>query len=233
MIMGAMTQQREGRVLRLDAKRCFVDIQGECLACSIRGRFFEGERAEHSPVVVGDRVLVEVQGEEGTIEEVLPRTSRFAKPAGRDGREQIIAANVDLLVIVVSLQSPPLKPGVIDRFLVIAEREDISPLIVVNKIDLGDTARASEVAARYRKLGYEVLLTSTVTGVGVDELRSRLAHHTSLIVGHSGVGKSSLLNQVDPRLNLRVAEVDSKHGKGRHTTSNVRLVGLGGDTYIV
>ncbi|MFO0985621.1 MAG: ribosome small subunit-dependent GTPase A, partial [Planctomycetota bacterium] len=209
----------------------FVAVGGELLQCSIRGRFFEEDRA--SPVVVGDRVLVQVGPTEGVIEAVLPRTSRIAKPSGRDGRTQIVAANVDLLVIVASLASPALRPGVIDRFLVIAEREAIAPLVVINKLDLDAAAQANTMAERYRRLGYDVLLTSIVTQAGVSDLRARLEGHTSLFVGHSGVGKSSLLNRVDDRLRLRVAEVSSKHGKGKHTTTSVQLLGLGNDTYVV
>jgi ribosome biogenesis GTPase len=228
-----MAELREGMVLRLDAKRCFVDLGNRQVVCQFRGRLFEDLKGQHVPFVVGDRVLVRCEGEEGVIEEVRPRTSRFAKPSSRDGRAQILAANVDLLVIVTSLASPPLRTGAVDRFLVVAEREGITPLIVVNKLDLGDRAVAEQMAGRYRALGYEVVLSSVATGEGVAAIRARLEGHLALFVGHSGVGKSSLLNRLDERLGLRVGDVSEKHQKGRHTTTTVVLHGLGGETYVV
>lgn len=220
-------------MVRVEAKRCFVAVVGEVVTCSIRGRFFEGDRYGQSPVVVGDLVRLELSAGEGVIEEVLPRTSQFAKPSGRDGRRQVMAANVDLLVIVASLASPPLRSGVIDRFLVIAEREGIVPLIVINKVDLGDPRDALAIAERYQRLGYEVLQTSAESGEGLPELRRRMEHHTALFVGHSGVGKSSLMNRANPGLELKVSDVSAKHGKGRHTTTSVQLIAIGPDTFIV
>jgi ribosome biogenesis GTPase len=228
-----MDELREGRVLRLDAKRCFVDLGDRSVVCQFRGRLFEDLKGHHVPFVVGDRVRVRCEGEEGVVEEVLPRSSRFAKPSSRDGRAQILAANVDLLVIVAALASPPLRTGAIDRFLVVAEREGITPLIVLNKLDLGEREKAEQVAESYRALGYEVILSSVTTGEGIPEIRARLEGHLALFVGHSGVGKSSLLNRLDERLGLRVADVSEKHQKGRHTTTNVVLHGLGPDTYVV
>lgn len=231
--MRRMAELREGRVIRLDAKRCWVDVDGRVTPCQARGRLYEGLSGQHLPFVVGDRVKVGFEGEGAVIEEVLPRTSRFAKPAGRDGREQILAANLDLLVIVTSLEDPPLRPGAIDRFLVVAERQEIAALVVINKVDLGVRADADQVADLYRGLGYEVTITSVVTGEGLAAVRARLDRHTALFVGHSGVGKSSLLNALDERLALRVGEVSDKHGKGRHTTTGVALQSLGPETYVV
>jgi ribosome biogenesis GTPase len=140
---------------------------------------------------------------------------------------------VDLLVVVSSLSSPSVRPGLIDRFLVAAERHEISSLLVINKMDLGEREEAQDLKKRYAGLGYDVVLSSVVTGEGIKDIRERLLGHTSLFVGHSGVGKSSILNLIDKRLGLKVADVSSKHGKGRHTTSSAVLRSIGADTYIV
>jgi ribosome biogenesis GTPase len=193
------------------------------------------------PVVAGDRVLVELQTAsgapaEGVVEAVLPRSSLLARvaPDDKTGRVHVLAANIDRLVIVAALADPPLRPGLIDRFLVEAARQELPPLVVLNKVDLEGTADAEgrpltrALLDPYRAAGLAVLETSCATGEGIDALRARLVTGTSLVVGHSGVGKSSLINAAIPGSRQAVGDVASYHGRGRHTTTSSRLVRLPG-----
>jgi ribosome biogenesis GTPase len=196
--------------------------------------------AAERPVVVGDRVLValheSVSGAptEGVVEEVLPRTSQLvrASPDDKSGRVHVLAANIDRLVIVAALADPPLRPGLIDRFLVEAALQDLPPLVVLNKVDLEGTSDddgrplTRALLDPYRVAGVAIVETSCVTGEGVAALRERLGSGTSLVVGHSGVGKSSLINAASPGTAQRVGVVAGYHGRGQHTTTSARLLRL-------
>jgi ribosome biogenesis GTPase len=167
------------------------------------------------------------------VDEVLPRRTELARgAAGGVKLKQVIAANLDQLVAVFAYQQPAPSAARLDRLLLIAEQAGIAPLIVVNKADLaGDPRDAAATFDLYRQLGYAVLLTSAVTGQGLEELRARLIGRISAFVGASGVGKSTLLNALQPGLRLRAAEV-SKTGKGRHTTTAADLLPLTGGGYL-
>lgn len=142
-------------------------------------------------------------------------------------KEKGLIANLDQLVIVVSLKNPPLKPGLIDRFLLIAEKKEFHILICLNKIDLaGCDSDYRSVSDIYSSLGYKIIFTSTLSGAGIDELRENLKGKCSLFIGHSGVGKSSLLNTVEPGLGLKVGRISDSTGKGRHTTTSKKLLAL-------
>ncbi len=145
-----------------------------------------------------------------------------------------IAKNIDQLIVVASFVEPPLKTGLIDRFLVLAELEQLKPVICLNKTDLlADEDEALKIARIYRQLDYTVLLTSTVTGQGITELQTILSGRVSALAGHSGVGKSSLLNALSPRLGIDVDEVSASTKKGRHTTSKVRVYDLPENTKVI
>ncbi len=253
--------QADGRVIRIDRKQVHVALSGSVgagaggvagesgervIPCSVRGRFFEGqgEEEESRPVAVGDYVKVELddeRGEQGTIQgtivEVLPRRTRIARPRPRaPDAWQVIAANVDLLVIVVSVKEPAPRPGLVDRMLVTAEREGIEPLIVVNKADLAAQGEAEAFAAPYRALGYRVLLTSATSKAGVDELEAAMRGKTAMMLGHSGVGKSSLLNVIDPTVEARIGALvaeGTKMVRGAHTTTSASLHPLQFGAYLV
>lgn len=198
--------------------------------------------AAERPVAVGDRVQVELHAAvsgapaEGVVEEVLPRTSQLTRgaPDDRTGRVHVLAANIDRLVVVAALANPPLRPGLVDRFLVAAALAGLPPLVVLNKVDLEGTQDEQgrpltrALLEPWRAAGHEVLAASCATGEGVPQLRERLGRGVSLVVGHSGVGKSSLINAVCPGLDLRVGDVTDYHGRGRHTTTSARLVPLPG-----
>ncbi|HJQ14864.1 MAG TPA: ribosome small subunit-dependent GTPase A, partial [Anaerolineales bacterium] len=184
------------------------------------------------PVAIGDRVRYVAAGEgRGMIIEVLPRTSKLSRPAPVPGQrvfEQVIVSNVDLILPVFAVANPAPKWGLLDRYLVSAEAAQIPVLIVLNKLDLAwKSPGFDEEIEIYRRIGYPVLLVSAVTGEGMEELKQSLREKQSVLVGKSGVGKTSLLNAIQPGLGQRVKEVSSGElGKGRHTTTHLEMFEL-------
>lgn len=177
-------------------------------------------------VSVGDRVkYVEAKQGAGVIEEVLPRRSRFSR-AGFRGKEQTMVCNLDQIVIVFACAEPNLDPWKLDRFLVATESEGLEPLIVANKCDLVPDGEAGRMFAEWASLGYRVIQTSARRGFGLEELRLALDGKVSAFVGPSGVGKSSLLNAIQPGLNLKTGDIGYVTYKGRHTTTAVQLIPL-------
>jgi ribosome biogenesis GTPase len=184
------------------------------------------------PIAIGDRVRYVEAGEgRGMIVEVLPRNSKLSRPAPVPGQrifEQVIVANADLIVPVFSVANPSPKWGLLGRYLVSAEAAEIPVLIVINKIDLAwKNPTFDEEIEIYRHIGYPVLLVSAATGEGVEELKQALQGKQSAMVGKSGVGKTSLLNAVQPGLGQRVKAVSNGElGKGRHTTTHLEMFEL-------
>lgn len=185
------------------------------------------------PVAVGDQVnFVDTGRGTGLITEVLPRKSKLVRRSavpkpGAHPFEQIIVANVDQVVPVFSAAQPPPKWNLLDRYLTSAESLDLSSLICITKMDLAaQDDRLQAELDLYRQIGYRVLLTSVVTGEGLTELREALQGRISVFVGKSGVGKTSLLNAMQPGLGLRVNAVNQVTGKGKHTTSNLEMFPL-------
>ena len=175
--------------------------------------------ANTTPVAVGDRVHVRrTGGDRGSIVSVLPRTSVLSRPdPHHEKRQRLLAANVDQVVVVASAADPAFAPGLVDRVLLAAEWSRLAALLVINKRDL--LPSEPEEAAVYRRLGYRVLFASAVSGAGIDDVRAALSGKTSVVTGHSGVGKTSLLNAVEPGLGLKVGEVNPVSGRGTHTTT--------------
>lgn len=224
---------RLGRVLRVQGLLNLVrDENGDAFQCATRRLLKTLATDQRHIVVAGDVVWFRPEGkDEGIIERVEPRRGVVSRTSR--GRQHVLVANVDQLVIVTSAAEPRLKPNLIDRLLVTAERAEIRPVICINKIDLVDAAELMPLVGVYSQLGYEVLLTSTVSGRGIDRLRRRLAGGESVVTGQSGVGKSSLLNAVEPGLNLRVEQVSQETEKGKHTTTTAELIPLGIGGYVV
>lgn len=221
----------EGMIVRTSGAEATVrDAEGVEWRCVLRGRLRMELRGATSPVAVGDRVAFRPAGErEGAIERLLPRRSRLVRraPSGHDRgvfREQVLAANVDLAVIVVAC--PP-RATVIDRYLALATGGGRAPLVVANKIDLAAREIVEGLLASYVAAGIPVVLTSALTGEGVESLRAELGGRLAAFVGPSGAGKSSLLNALDPSLDLRVGALNVA-GKGSHTTSWAAIYALGG-----
>ena len=218
-----------------------VDDNGESVRARVRGKFRLAalEIDETNPVAVGDRVAVRIEDEEavvGTITEIEPRENQLSRrAAGKRGlvREHVMVTNVDRAWCVQSTFGPKVNPGFIDRFLVAAETRHIPGGLVINKADLiGDNERAQEAMdfwkELYQGLGYPVLFTSAETGLGVDAFASALEGAVSVVSGPSGVGKSSLLNAIEPGLDLATSEVGERTQKGRHTTTFATLYPVAG-----
>lgn len=188
-------------------------------------------------LAVGDDVAFETTAGPPRVVARLPRRSVIARTdPGHGHRELVLAANVDLGVIVVAAADPPLRPGLIDRFLVVLQRGGVAPLLCVNKVDLLDERGRTALAATlrpYEDLAVPIVRCSASNGAGTAELAQRLHGRTCVFVGHSGVGKSSLLNAIEPQLNLRVGVVSEETQKGKHTTTTAKLVKLASGGYVV
>lgn len=226
---------RPGRVLGVHGLWSEVqDETGRIYRCTTRRLLKTLQTEQRHVLAVGDHVkfrpINEAAGQ-GVIERVEPRRGILSRSA--HGRQQIIVANVEQVLIVVSAAEPPLKPNLIDRMLIAAEKGQIRPIICINKIDLVDPALLQPLVGLYSQMGYQVLLLSAETGWGLERLRRVLKDRQSVVAGQSGVGKSSLLNAVDPRLQLRVGPVSPDTHKGRHTTTTARLIPLAFGGYVV
>lgn len=221
-----------GLVLR--ARSGFYTIatdEGDLVEARLRGRV-KKDRQASDLAVIGDRVEVErLPDGTGAIASVEPRRTRFSRrqPGPRGSwREDVMVANPDLVVIVFAVDRPPPNPRLIDRFLVVTEYNEVPALLVANKVDLGAEA-AREIFGPYERIGYDVLYAGAKAGIGVEELRGRLAGRLSIVTGPSGVGKSTLLNTLQPGLQLATGEVSSvEEGKGKHTTTHAELLPLDG-----
>ena len=187
-----------------------------------------------SPVVVGDEVIIKTGEEEGMILEVLERRSVVSREhPGARHKQQVIAANVDQVLVCQAAGKPPFDPIFLDRVLAGAERQKLGSIICLNKVDLEVKDVVRERLAVYPTIGYPVVETSAIDGTGLDELRDLLTGKTTIAIGPSGVGKSSLVNGLMPGLELQVGKVNRKSGKGRHTTTNVSLVHIPSGGYYV
>lgn len=204
-----------------------MDGSGEVIDAGVRGGMKYRIRNTTTVVAPGDRVHID-RREDGTalIVAVVPRRTVLSRPdPTRSHLEDVIAANVDQVVIVSSIGGPAFWPELVDRYLVFAEYYRLAPLIVVNKSDLAEEEEALAIRKLYAdELGYPVLFTSVETGEGMDELREAMAGRSNVIVGLSGVGKSSLINVLEPDLKLRVQSVNEAYGgEGKHTTRSTTL----------
>ena len=205
---------------------------GTVVETRLRGRL-KLEQRTGDRVVAGDRVEIARQ-EDGahTIEAVASRTTELARRSPRTGQAKVLIANVDQLAVVFAAAQPEPRRRMIDRFLVLAEANRVPALIVINKIDLVDPEAAHATFAPYEAVGYDVVFTSVTAPATVEALRQRLCGRESVLAGPSGVGKSSLLNAIDPGLGLRIGAVSKAVGKGQHTTVSAQLIPLACGGYV-
>lgn len=186
-------------------------------------------------MAVGDDVVISDNGDgTGMIEEVAERRTMFFRPAKlSESKKQVIASNIDQLAAVASVKSPDLKPGLIDRFLIAAEIGHLKPIVIINKIDLGPIPDLEEIEQGYARLNIPIFVISALTGVGLGPLKKELVDHRTIFAGHSGVGKSTILNKLIPGLDLKVAEISEYSDKGVHATTAVELIELPDGGYVV
>lgn len=250
----------EGLVIKKSMGSALVDLDGQTLTCAISNRLRKeliypiatptslkrkGKRVVAvkeldmvDPLAVGDTVAVTLAGDgSGLITEVLPRRNQLTRSATeqRDHHawEETVVANIDQVVAVFALFPRP-RWHLLDRYLVLGEAAQVPTLICLTKLDLAEDLEEIEAEAEvYRGIGYSVLLTSVVAGVGLDQLKEALCNKTSVLIGKSGVGKTTLLNAVEPELGLRVNEVNRKTGEGKHTTVHQEMFKLAGGGHIV
>ncbi len=228
----AHTGPLQGTILR--ARSGFYTVQaddGSLVEAQLRG-ILKKERQATDLAVIGDRVRFSVQPDgQGAIEEVEPRRTRFSRrqPGPRGvWKEDLLVANVDQVLVVFACANPMPHVRMLDRFLVVAEHNEVPAAVVANKVDLVGLARAAELFGEYERIGYPVHYVSAREGIGVEALADRLAGRTSVVTGPSGVGKSTLLNAIQPGLRIETGDVSEVLHKGRHTTTTAELHPLSG-----
>jgi len=221
-----------GRVIRAYGKSFVVLSDGREYSCAVMSKAKQTQK--ETPVAVGDVVEFSFSGDgPGFIESVQPRKTKFSRPkVGDDSIEQVIVANVDQMVIVVSVAQPVFKQHLIDRFTVSAYKGGLQPVVVINKVDLKHKVDIARMKTIYDSIGVPLVATSCEQNVGADELRGLLSNHESIFVGHSGTGKSSLVNMLQPGLRLRTGDVSQATDKGTHTTTAVEVYPLDGGGFV-
>ena len=229
-------QLSTGLIIRAQSGFFFVLVDGETqpVTCQLRGRLKQGRR-EGDLAAVGDQVTFTLLTDgSGSIEEILPRKSEIVRldPRPQGEYRQILLANPDQAVFVFACANPEPRLRMLDRFLVIAEKQNVPALIVANKVDVIGLQAATEKFGFYPELGYRVLYTSARENLGVDELKQALQGKLSALAGPSGVGKSSLMNAIQPGLGLAVGEISTYNDKGKHTTNFRQLHALEGGGWV-
>ncbi len=222
-----------GVIVAVSKGRAEVWVDGETLDCVLAPDIMKRQQTD---VTVGDDVIVHRGEATSTVRQVLPRRTALSRPDPDSGVQRAIVANVDVVVIVVSVGTPPLHPRIVDRFLIAVERGGAKPVLAVNKLDLLEGPELAEELAKikpYEKIGVPIVRCSAQAGSGVDQLRMLLHGKTGVFVGHSGVGKSSLLNALRPELQLKTGGVSDGYGRGRHTTTSSSMLDLGDGTRLI
>jgi ribosome biogenesis GTPase / thiamine phosphate phosphatase len=219
-----MSELKRGVVLRMDAKVCHVEVDGDVVLAAPRGALFEDLKGVKNPVAVGDHVEIDPAGDPVSLINVLPRKNQLSRTASsHDPREQVLAANVDQLFIIASVKSPKFSSNRTDRILAACQWQGIPAVLVLNKTDLAKQKDLDALRATYDSVPVEMLETCATDGKGVEELRERLRGKTSILYGASGAGKSTLLNALQPGLRLKVGKISSYWEQGKHTTTYSQL----------
>ncbi|MCK9443523.1 MAG: ribosome small subunit-dependent GTPase A [Tissierellaceae bacterium] len=211
----------EGIIVRGVGGFYYVNTDDGIIECRARGLF----REENQTPLVGDKVRIRLNPEDGSgyIEEILPRKNQLIRPP---------VANITQAIIVMSIKDPILNPWLLDRLLVMVEKEKIKVTICINKSEL-KTKEADKIVNIYRDAGYNIIRTSAETGEGIELLRNELRDNISIFAGPSGVGKSSLLNKIDKNLFIETGKISKKTRRGKHTTRHVELFKLDDDSFVL
>jgi ribosome biogenesis GTPase len=236
----------KGIVTRAQAGIYYVKIQDDnrLIECNLRGKLKKEFKTEDNrfmftdPVAVGDEVEITIaESDKGAIDAILPRKTKISRAAaGTVPIEHIIVANADQMIMIMSAKMPAFKPRLLDRLLIVAEAGELEPIVIINKMDLlndKDKKQLYEQTQVYEELGYRVIYISALNKEGLEEVIGAMKGKTSALIGHSGTGKTTLLNAIQPGFVLRTAEVGAKTKRGRHTTTNVQLYELNFGGFIV
>ena len=227
-----------GLVLETHNRMYRVSIGDHAILCQPKGDIRRNSNPDYHLPVVGDQVEIikgkqKNKGIEGLIVRILGRKNQFARAIpGRASQKRVMAANLDRVFVVSALQKPGLNWGMVDRYLVYCELHQINPIIVLNKIDLDSEWEKHELVPYYRHLGYSLIGVSAKKDEGLQALQLEMGEGISLLTGSSGVGKSSIINAICPKVCLAVREVSDKGGQGKHTTSNSLLIPLSRNSYL-
>jgi len=233
------TEILKGLVIRGSRNVMTVKIEsGEPveLECRIKGKVLKGGENFYNPLAPGDIVVIERQKNtnKALILSVEKRRSLFSRFNQKGSASQLLAANVDIVICISTPDSPPFRPRFIDRVLLQADFAEIDTLIVLNKIDLDtNDPDVNERVEDFKRIGYKILSVSAKTGEGLDELRLKIAGKTAVLAGQSGVGKSSLINALQPGLDIKEGELNEKFNRGVHTTTMSYMIELADNTRLI
>ena len=234
------TETLKGLVICGSRNIMTVRVNNLELECRIKGKVLKGGEKFYNPLAPGDIVVIERQKNTNTVHDnalilsVEKRRNLFSRFNQKGSASQLLAANVDLVLCICTPDSPPFRPRFIDRVLLQADFAGIEPLIVLNKIDLDpDDIDVNERIEDFKRTGYKILSVSAKTGEGLDELRSQIAGKTSVLTGQSGVGKSSLINALQPGLDIKEGELNEKYNRGVHTTTMSFMIELENNTRLI
>lgn len=227
-----------GLVLKSTGSWYEVETSKGIISCRLIGKFRTKGIKSTNPIAVGDHVEVSLEEDStGVIQQIQNRKNYIIRKSVNLSKQvHIIASNIDIALLVISLKSPHTSLGFIDRFLVTAEAYDIPTTIVVNKIDLltdDELGELFDLKCIYEDIGYPVIEASTKTGLGIKKIEAALKDKVCLLSGHSGVGKSTIINKIDPLLSLKTQEVSESHNKGQHTTTFAEMFALQMGGYII
>lgn len=228
----------KGIVIKSTGSHYLVRLENEnIVSCRIKGRMRLEDIKSTNPVAVGDRVVVEPEGEDGLIDEVLERKNYIVRKASNLSKQShVLAANVDQALLLVTINYPVTTPVFIDRFLASAEAYGIPVVLVFNKIDRYDKKHLKEMAQwreLYENIGYQTISISAKNMEDLEMVKALLRDKVSVIAGHSGVGKSTLINKIEPGLNLKTAEISDAHHQGKHTTTYAEMHRFSFGGYII
>ena len=227
--------QEIGTVVKRTKSFYYVDTgKREPYLCRIRGSLFF-ENSHKNKIAVGDKVEINRSNLEktGWIKDILPRQTKLSRRNDFGDSEQVLVSNADSLLIVASLKSPPFRRGLVDRFLVAGSCGGLDPILILSKADLVNSKEINPIFELYSSLGYKVLTTSVFESRGLESLRNLITNRISVLSGHSGVGKSSLIGALFPEWEIKIGQISNKTGKGKHTTIMAEMFRLPKGGFIV